>query len=51
MELGPDLVVDFAQCPRLFFAKPCADILSSIEPFGVERIKNPTSQVKICMPR
>ncbi|WP_222104710.1 hypothetical protein, partial [Shewanella algae] len=39
VELGPDLVVDFAQCPRLFFAEPFADILSSMEPFGVERIK------------
>ncbi|MCE9793238.1 hypothetical protein LZ659_16685 [Shewanella indica] len=33
--------MDFAQCPRLFFAEPFADILSSMEPFGVERIKNP----------
>ncbi|MBO2675924.1 hypothetical protein I6M53_14885 [Shewanella algae] len=41
VEYGPDLVVDFAQCPRLFFAEPFADILSSMEPFGVERIKNP----------
>ncbi|MFW7523082.1 hypothetical protein ACODM8_02925 [Vibrio ostreicida] len=37
----PDLVIDFAQSPRLFFAKKYADILSSMAPEGIERIKNP----------
>ncbi|WP_335923688.1 hypothetical protein [Shewanella chilikensis] len=51
VELGLDLVVDFAQCPRLFFAEPFVNILSSMGPFGVERIENPTSRMKNCMPR
>ncbi|EJR0681500.1 hypothetical protein WOB89_15000 [Vibrio parahaemolyticus] len=41
METQPDLVVDFCQCPRLFFAEKYADILSDMEPLGIERIKNP----------
>ncbi|AIW13573.1 hypothetical protein VITU102760_25605 [Vibrio tubiashii] len=41
MEIQPDLVVDFCQCPRLFFAEKYADILSAMEPVGVERLKNP----------
>lgn len=41
MEIQPDLVVDFCQCPRLFFAEKFADILSAMELAGVERIKNP----------
>ncbi len=39
--IQPDLVIDFAQSPRLFFAKKYADILSSMTPEGIERIKNP----------
>ncbi|MCC2522477.1 hypothetical protein [Vibrio coralliilyticus] len=41
METQPDLVVDFCQCPRLFLAEKYADILSAMEPTGIERIKNP----------
>ncbi|UUM32475.1 hypothetical protein [Vibrio japonicus] len=41
MEMQPDLVVDFCQCPRFFFAEKFADILSAMNPKGIERIKNP----------
>ena len=41
IEMQPDLVIDFAQCPRLFFATKFADVLSLMKPAGVERIKNP----------
>lgn len=40
LELQPDLLVDFTQCPRLFLAEKFADMLSAMEPIGVERIKN-----------